>query len=205
MLQATIEFRKSFDLSGIRTRWKETIEFENSTGKIYVRGFDKEGHVILYMKPRNENSKSHDGNLKHVVWNLEKAIACMEATTQQEKLVLIIDYDGFSMSSAPPMKTSKATLNILQDHYPERLFRAYVIRPLTLFYGFFKMISPFIDPVTKGKIVMLTNASKYSRCRNLDIFVTRILFSGFTYLDLLLRQCWLRKTTKCSKKSTDHL
>ena len=205
MLQATIEFRKSFDLSGIRTRWKETIEFENSTGKIYVRGFDKEGHVILYMKPRNENSKSHDGNLKHVVWNLEKAIACMEATTQQEKLVLIIDYDGFSMSSAPPMKTSKATLNILQDHYPERLFRAYVIRPLTLFYGFFKMISPFIDPVTKGKIVMLTNASKYSRCRNLDIFVTRILFRGFTYLDLLLRQCWRRTTTKCSKKSIDHL
>eukprot|EP01037_Dinobryon_pediforme_P034068 gene34068-39820_t len=55
------------------------------------------------------------------------------------------------------MKTSKATLSILQDHYPERLFRAYVIRPLTLFYGFYKLISPFIDPVTKAKIVMLTN------------------------------------------------
>lgn len=158
MLHATLEFRKSFDLSGIQTTWKETIEFENASGKTYVRGFDKEGHVILYMKPRNENSKSHDGNLKHVVWNLEKAIACMEATTRQEKMVLIIDYDGFSMSNAPPMKTSKATLNILQDHYPERLFRAYVIRPLTLFYGFFKMISPFIDPITKAKIVMLTNA-----------------------------------------------
>lgn len=160
MLRATLQWRKDFGLADIHSpSWKDIIQFENETGKIYVRGFDKEGHVILYMKPRNENSKSYEGNLKHVVWNLEKAIACSETTTHQQKIVLIIDYDGFSISNAPPMKTSKATLSILQDHYPERLFRAYVIRPLTLFYGFYKLISPFIDPVTKAKIVMLTNKS----------------------------------------------
>ena len=177
MLHETIKWRKEFGLENIHSTWKETIEFENETGKTYIRGYDNEGHVILYMKPRNENSKSHDGNLKHVVYNLEKAIACMEATTHQQKMVLLIDYDGFSMSNAPPMKTSKATfLTILQDHYPERLFRAYVIKPLTIFYGFFKLISPFIDPVTKAKIVMITNKGNI----NHSIFIL-LLFHHTSY------------------------
>jgi len=100
----------------------------------------------------------------------------MEATTHQQKMVLLIDYDGFSMSNAPPMKTSKATLTILQDHYPERLFRAYVIKPLTIFYGFFKLISPFIDPVTKAKIVMITNKGNI----NHSIFIL-LLFHHTSY------------------------
>lgn len=157
MLHATLAWRKDFDMVNMLHSWKETVAFENATGKAYVRGYDKEGHAIVYLKPRNENSKSYDGNLKHIVYTLERAIACMEAHTQQQKMILIVDYEGFSMSNAPPFKTSKATLHILQDHYPERLFRAIVIHPLTLFYGFYKMISPFIDPITKAKIVMLTN------------------------------------------------
>ena len=158
MLNATIAWRHDFGLQYLHTDWKKTIEYENATGKLYCRGFDRKGHAILYLKPAYENSKNHEGNLKHLVYNLERAIAIMEATTGQTKVVLLIDYDGFAMTKSPPISTSKAVLHILQDHYPERLHRAFVVRPLYLFYGLFQVLSPFMDAVTRSKIVMLTNA-----------------------------------------------
>jgi hypothetical protein len=104
------------------------------------------------MVPRLENSKSHEGNVKHLVFNMEKAIACMQAKSGKEKVVLLIDYKGYSLSNAPPMKTSMEILHILQHHYPERLKRAYMINPPWIFSTFWTMISPFVDPVTKEKI-----------------------------------------------------
>lgn len=158
MLENTLKWREEFGLKKLHAgEWKETIELENATGKTYVRGFDKHGHVLMYMKPGLENTNNHDGNMKHLVYSMERAVACLEKRGS-ERLSLIIDYDGFSLYNSPPMKTSHETLTILQDHYPERLFRAYCVRPPYVFYGFFKMVSPFIDSVTRNKICMLTNS-----------------------------------------------
>ena len=157
MLDETIAWRKDFQVSKIHTDWKKDIELESSTGKMYVRGFDRDGHVLLYMKPRYENTSHHDNNLRHLVFHLEKAAACMLANSggAVEKLSLLIDYDQFSLFNAPPFKTSMGVLNILQNHYPERLFKGYIIRPPWIFNAFWNAIYPFIDPVTKSKVVML--------------------------------------------------
>lgn len=156
MLNATLKWREDFDIPKLFNEWSDIIATENSSGKMYVRGFDKEGHVLIYMKPVKENTHDHDGNIKHLVYTMERAVACMDATgNSQTKLSLVIDYHHYTTSHAPPMKTSKETLTILQNHYPERLYRAYCIRPPFVFYAFYKIVSPFIDPVTKKKIVML--------------------------------------------------
>jgi hypothetical protein len=164
MLENTLKWREEFGLKDFHNgQWKDIIALENSTGKMYARGFDRQGHLMVYMKPKEENTNDHDGNIKHLVFTMERAVACIEKYQETHgggdgKLSLIIDYDGYSLRNAPPMKTSRETLSVLQDHYPERLFCAYCIRPPYIVYGFFKVISPFIDPVTKNKICMLTNA-----------------------------------------------
>jgi hypothetical protein len=159
MLEDTIKWRHEFGIDNIHTEYKDTIALENSTGKMYVRGFDKEGVPLIYMKPVKENTKDHTGNIKHLVYSMERAVACMEAKGQgNTKLSLVIDYDGYTSAHAPPMKTALETLNILQSHYPERLKHAYCVRAPFIFYAFFKMVSPFIDPVTRAKICMLKNA-----------------------------------------------
>jgi hypothetical protein len=158
MLQETLDWRRSFGLSTMRTEWKDTIEQENATGKLYVRGFDLAGRPIIYMKPVNENTRSHEGQIRHLVYNMERAVAAMDAGgLGQTKLSIIIDFDGYSTANSAPMKTSKETLGILQNHYPERLHCAYCLRSPVLVYGFFKVISPFIDEKTKKKICMMKN------------------------------------------------
>jgi hypothetical protein len=43
-------------------------------------------------------------------------------------------------------------LNILQNHYPERLAASLILNVPLVIQVFFKMISPFIDPVTRDKM-----------------------------------------------------
>lgn len=159
MLRETLEWRKQFDFPKLYNEDKSIIANENSTGKMYVRGFDKEGSALIYMKSANENTKDHAGNIKHLVYSMERAIACMDARGEgNTKISLVIEFGGLTSSHMPPMKTSKETLNILQNHYPERLKCAYTLRAPFIFHAFFRMISPFIDPVTKKKICMIKNS-----------------------------------------------
>ena len=56
------------------------------------------------------------------------------------------------------MKTSRAVLSILQNHFPERLHRCVLLHAPALFLGFYKIISPFVDPVTKAKVQFVTGS-----------------------------------------------
>lgn len=158
MLEETLKWRRDMNIVNME-EWKETLALEHSTGKMYVRGYDNEGHAILYMKPRHENTHNHEGNIKNLIYTLEKVARCMRRDGRQEKMFLVIDYEGFSIMNSAPMKTSMETLSILQNHYPERLHRAYMCRPPWIFNTFWNMIFPFVDPVTKEKIHFIKNGS----------------------------------------------
>lgn len=140
----------------------QTLRHENATGKIYVRGYDAQGRALVYMRPARENTHHEPDQMRHLVWNLEKAIACTRRESLQrhgtqalEKIILLIDYEGFALTNAPPLSTTKATLHILQRMYPERMYRAYCLHPPFIFRAFWNMVRPFVDPVTKEKIVFV--------------------------------------------------
>lgn len=124
---------------------------ETETGKVYVRGYDRDGRACMYMRPANENTVGELNNLRHLVFQLEKAVACSEKNGYG-KICLIIDYEGFHVSNAPPMSTTRKVLEILQRHYAERMYRAYVCHPPLYFRTFYAIIKPFVDPVTKQKV-----------------------------------------------------
>jgi polyribonucleotide 5'-hydroxyl-kinase len=78
----------------------------------------------------------------------------------------LLDYVGYTRSNQPPWKVSLSTLSIVQSHYPERLGRAVNFKPPLLFEIFWKAIRPFVDPVTKEKLIFLSGkmeAEEYSR------------------------------------------
>ena len=69
----------------------------------------------------------------------------------QETLALVVNM-AESAKRHPSISQARQVLNILQTHYPERLGRALVLNVPWMVWGFFKLITPFIDPMTKEKL-----------------------------------------------------
>jgi hypothetical protein len=133
---------------------------ENETGKMYTRASDKTGRAALYMRPHFENTHIPLNNMRHLVYQLERACAVTHTQSIKkggvplEKINLMIDFGGFRIRDSPPMSTTKWTIDILQNHYPERLHRAYILNPGLVFRVFIPMVRPFLDPVTKDKVCL---------------------------------------------------
>jgi hypothetical protein len=200
--RAAIRWRESFGVDSMH-EWGEMLRLENATGKVYVRGYDAEGRAYMYMRPAWQNTNNEHDNMRHLVWNLEKAIACTRRKSAEllgskhpplEKINLVIDYQGFTLRNAPSMSTSKYTLDILQKYYPERMHRAYCVNAPRVFQTFFALIKPFIDPATKEKIVFVSSddcerlISGTERVEKLEAVVggplTAREFNSKTYLSL---------------------
>ncbi|TPX65183.1 hypothetical protein SpCBS45565_g05336 [Spizellomyces sp. 'palustris'] len=126
------------------------VEEEAKMGKQIVSGFDLQGRPLIYMIPRKEHTKTYDRQLRFVVFNLERAIRAMPPGV--ESLNLVIDYEGVSVRTSPPSSQAKKVLAILGDHYPERLGMGFMINPSWYLWVFFKIIGPFLDPITRSKI-----------------------------------------------------
>ncbi|CEJ04118.1 hypothetical protein RMCBS344292_18086 [Rhizopus microsporus] len=147
MLENSIKWRREFRPDQLDP---EIIRPEAETGKMYYNGYDKTGKPLWIMKPRNENSKDSDRQIKHVVFNLERGIRLMPP--QVEKVSIVVDFKGSSITSNPSASTCKKFIDILANHYPERLGVAFFVNSPWFFLTTFKMVAPFMDPVTRNKI-----------------------------------------------------
>lgn len=151
-LRGTLEWRSTFRPDAIT--WQE-IEPEAVTGKQFRLGVrDKQGRAVLVMRPRNENTKGAERQLKYLVYSLEAACRAADQAGVG-KMTWLIDFEGYSYRNAPPITLALKTLNILQNHYPERLGLAVCYHPPRLFQLTWKATKPFIDPVTHKKIVFV--------------------------------------------------
>ena len=103
------------------------------------------------MDSSRENSKTHDTQIRHLIYQLERASrkmnnpaalatsAPMHATAPAapvrfvEKYALFINMERNSIWNSPPRKTSMETLQTLTERFPEHLGHAIVYKPGMLF------------------------------------------------------------------------
>jgi CRAL/TRIO domain len=171
--------------SSAHQEMRKVLGQENVAAKIYARGYDRHGRALMYMTPARENTHHELNNMRHLVYNLEKAIRCTARQSKLcmasgndvnttdtnkvaplEKIHLLIDYDGFKLKDSPPMSTTRYTLDILQKHYPERMKQAFLLNPPFVFRAFWALIKGFVDPVTKAKIVFCSGTEGPSLLTN---------------------------------------
>ena len=164
MLTESLRWRESFGVATLGERGA-IIRSQSATGKLRVsESTDREGRPVLVMAPRLENNVDHDANLLNLVYHLERATGQRSVPgIPNGKLVTVMDLKGYSLWTATPMKTSRATLSILQNHYPERLHTFLLMNVPGIFAAFWSAISPFIDPATKAKVVFLRGSPDAQR------------------------------------------
>ncbi|XP_071693559.1 CRAL-TRIO domain-containing protein C23B6.04c-like [Rutidosis leptorrhynchoides] len=159
MLVETLEWRANYKPEDIR--WDE-VAHEGETGKVSRANFvDRCGRPVLVMRPGKQNTKTGDGNVRHLVYLMENAI--LNLPEGQEQMTWLIDFTGYSINASNiQLKTSRDIVNVLQNHYPERLAIIVLYNPPKMFQAFFKVLSYFIDPKTYLKIKFVYPNDKVS-------------------------------------------
>ncbi|KAI5809230.1 CRAL/TRIO domain-containing protein [Pyronema omphalodes] len=162
-VEATLLWRKEY---GIEKLTADYISNENETGKQVILGYDKESRPCLYLKPSEQNTEKSPKQIQHLVYMLERVVDLMPAG--QETLALLINFKSSTKSSSPNINQGREVLGILQNHYPERLGRALCINLPWFVWGFFKVINPFIDPLTREKLKFNENLNDHVPADQLD-------------------------------------
>ncbi|KAI8952311.1 CRAL-TRIO domain-containing protein [Xylaria longipes] len=157
-LLETLTWRREY---GVEELTAEHIGPENETGKQVIVGFDKQGRPCHYLNPGRQNTEVTPRQVQHMVFMLERVIDLIPA--EQEKICLLIDFKTGTKrtNTAPGIGQGREVLHILQAHYPERLGRALIVNVPWVVWGFFKLITPFIDPLTKEKLKFNEDMTQY--------------------------------------------
>jgi len=145
-LEDTLKWRREYGLYDLIT--PEHVEPEAVTGKEIIFGYDTDERPAFLMIPSRQNTEESPTQLHYAVWMMERAIDLMGPGV--ETLVLLINFADRGKN--PSMQTARTMLNIIQNHYPERLGRSIIINVPFLVNAFFKIILPFVDPVTRAKL-----------------------------------------------------
>jgi len=124
-IEATIVWRRDY---GIANHTADYISNENETGKQVVLGYDNECRPCLYLNPSRQNTERSPKQLHHLVFMLERVLDLMPPG--QETLALLVDFSSSSKGQSPNLGQGREVLNILQNHYPERLGRALCINSM---------------------------------------------------------------------------
>ncbi|KAK9926508.1 hypothetical protein M0R45_023736 [Rubus argutus] len=124
--------------------------------KMFLQGSDKKGcPIAVVLGARHFQDKGGLEEFKrYVVYCFDKM--CARMPSGQEKFVFIGDLEGWGYSNSD-IRAYIAALSILQDYYPERLRKMFIVHAPFVFMTIWKLVCPFIDSNTKKKIVFVEN------------------------------------------------
>ncbi|KAJ7524436.1 hypothetical protein O6H91_17G005000 [Diphasiastrum complanatum] len=177
------KWRKSFLPLGYVP--ESTIESELRLKQSYLQGQDKKGHpVLVTFASKHEANKGDPEEYKRfLVYSFEKTLA--SAPEGVDKFVQIVDLKhlGFkNLDSAAFI----AAFQILQDYYPDTLEKAFMINVPFIFYGLWKIVSPFLEEATRERIIFVDgNKVKETLLNQIDIDQLPVIYGGKTDLVLL--------------------
>ncbi|KAK1243960.1 hypothetical protein MKX08_002098 [Trichoderma sp. CBMAI-0020] len=175
-LLATLAWRREY---GIDDFSPEHISPEQETGKQIILGFDRQGRPCQYLNPGRQNTDSSPRQIQHLFYMVERVVDTMPPGVETLSLMINFKPSKQRQNTSVPVSTAREVLHILQNHYPERLGKALIINgeyssPTKeeerladkktvpwIVNGFFKIITPFIDPVTREKLKFNEDMKQY--------------------------------------------
>ncbi|XP_030498645.2 uncharacterized protein LOC115714202 [Cannabis sativa] len=127
---------------------------EIAQNKFFMPGHDKQGRPIALVFGGRHKQNDLDEFKRFVVYVLDKV--CARMPRGHEKFVAIGDLQGWGYANCD-VRGYLAALSILQDFYPERLGKLFIVHVSYIFMTAWKIVYPFIDKNTRKKIVFVDN------------------------------------------------
>ncbi|GER53024.1 Sec14p-like phosphatidylinositol transfer family protein [Striga asiatica] len=135
MLLKYLKWRTEFVTTGFISPSEITTDIAH--GKLFMQGFDKTGRPIVVVFAARHKATNVEDFKRYVTYSLDKICAS--------------DIRGYI-----------AALSILQDYYPERLGKFFIINVPYIFMTAWKMVYPFIDKNTRKKILFVESSKTWS-------------------------------------------
>ncbi|KAI9332045.1 CRAL-TRIO domain-containing protein [Obelidium mucronatum] len=147
-LQDTLQWRREYRPTEIN---EEDMKAICAVGGQYLNGFDKQGRPIMVNVARLGSSvKNYEHSVKFSIYLMERAIQSMPKGVSQ--VCVLTEYSGATMFNGYPITVTMKYMDILSKHYPERLAVTCVVNPSWAIPMLYKLVKPFMDPVTLSKI-----------------------------------------------------
>lgn len=134
------------------------VQEELEHRKIYLQGLSKQGHPIMLSKACNhKTSKDRTQFKKFMVHIVDKTIASSFNGREigNEMFIQVLDLKGISYKNSD-VRGMISGFQILQDYYPNRLFKFYVLNMPGFFVSLWKIVCRFLDKSTLDKIVIVS-------------------------------------------------
>eukprot|EP00850_Spirogloea_muscicola_P015094 SM000113S24050 [mRNA] locus=s113:170811:173166:- [translate_table: standard] len=126
------------------------IANELAADKCFLQGHDKAGRPIIVVHGCKHDAagRNLDEFKRYCVFNVDQAVDNMQDGIETFCAILDLQNVGFKNLDS---KALIAIFDFLQAQYPERLGRLFMIHVPTIFWGIWKMVSPFVDKATRQK------------------------------------------------------
>lgn len=134
----------------------EEVRGEAAQEKLYMQGFDKLGRPMMYLVGARHfpSKRDLDEFKRYVIYVLDNT--CTRLPSGREKFAAVADLKGWGYSNCD-IRAYVAALDIMQNYYPERLGRVFLIHVPYVFMAAWKIVYPFIDDNTKKKFVFVSD------------------------------------------------
>jgi len=142
------------------------VAHELSQGKLYLQGHDRQGRPMIYGfgARHHPSNRDLDEFKRFVVHVLDATVARLPPGAGQEKFAAVADLKGWGYSNCD-IRAYLAALEIMQNYYPERLGRVFLIHVPYVFMAAWKIVYPFIDDNTKKKFVFVADKDLHRTLR----------------------------------------
>ncbi|KAF9099036.1 hypothetical protein BGX27_000671 [Mortierella sp. AM989] len=158
MLFKAFKWRLDEDIASVKYSTDEQLDAQNpkffdqlESGKFYIHGTDVDGRIVAYLNVRLHFASAQPAK------TLERlavyVIECGRVLVQHpvETVCLVFDLNGLGIANMD-LNMVKYLITIFEAYYPESLGRIIIHGAPFIFWGFWKIIAPWLDPVVASKV-----------------------------------------------------
>ncbi|GAX82370.1 hypothetical protein CEUSTIGMA_g9799.t1 [Chlamydomonas eustigma] len=134
---------------------EEEVQDNLDDKKNFLQGFDKHGNPVMIVYVARHVPKKLESISKYICYCLDSCERLGQTNPNWGgKYIGMLYLTGMTLANYD-VTGLRAIFDMLQNHFPERLECMYLYDAPMIFYALWKVVSPFVDPVTRKKVVFV--------------------------------------------------